>query len=224
MHRKKMLSQKPPMGPTPDELGKILRGAVFASLTSRAVTDSAHGVVDALVEQIVAHEHKRGKRKHARVTKAASHRKAVEGFLGDLLRAQANETAPGWVYHPTAPRSFTRGPVSHRLFKGIVEALAGCEFLERSGGFQQKMDFGSGPSRGKGWATRFRATPKLLKFSGGHGVPVTGAAQHFIAELPRTPLQVREGSESRFRKSAQDAKWSFCLTVGTLCPANQERP
>ena len=30
--------------------------------------------------------------------------------------------------------------------------------------------------------------------------------------------------ESRFRKSAQDDKWSFCLTVGTLCPANQERP
>jgi hypothetical protein len=30
--------------------------------------------------------------------------------------------------------------------------------------------------------------------------------------------------ESWFRKSAQDDKWSFCLTVGTLCPANQERP
>src|SRR3954468_19417058 len=30
--------------------------------------------------------------------------------------------------------------------------------------------------------------------------------------------------ESRFRKFAQDDKWSFCLTAGTLCPANQERP
>jgi hypothetical protein len=30
--------------------------------------------------------------------------------------------------------------------------------------------------------------------------------------------------ESRPRKSAQDDKWSFCLTVGTLCPTNQERP
>jgi len=29
---------------------------------------------------------------------------------------------------------------------------------------------------------------------------------------------------SRSRKSAQDDKWSFCLTAGTLCPANQERP
>jgi len=25
-------------------------------------------------------------------------------------------------------------------------------------------------------------------------------------------------------KSAQDDKWSFCLTAGTLCPANQENP
>ena len=26
------------------------------------------------------------------------------------------------------------------------------------------------------------------------------------------------------RKSEQGDKWSFCLTAGTLCPANQERP
>src|SRR2546423_14667959 len=30
--------------------------------------------------------------------------------------------------------------------------------------------------------------------------------------------------QSRPRKSAQDDKWSFCLTAGTLWPANQERP
>ena len=32
------------------------------------------------------------------------------------------------------------------------------------------------------------------------------------------------GSESWSRKSEQGDKWSFCLTAGTLCPANQERP
>ncbi len=30
--------------------------------------------------------------------------------------------------------------------------------------------------------------------------------------------------QSRSRKSAQDDRWSFCLTAGTLWPANQERP
>ena len=28
------------------------------------------------------------------------------------------------------------------------------------------------------------------------------------------------GKQSRLRKSAQDDKWSFCLTAGTLCPTN----
>ncbi len=29
--------------------------------------------------------------------------------------------------------------------------------------------------------------------------------------------------QSRPQESEQDDKWSFCLTAGTLCPANQER-
>jgi hypothetical protein len=30
-------------------------------------------------------------------------------------------------------------------------------------------------------------------------------------------------TQSRPQESEQDDKWSFCLTAGTLCPANQER-
>jgi high-affinity nickel-transport protein len=32
------------------------------------------------------------------------------------------------------------------------------------------------------------------------------------------------GYQSRPQESEQEGKWSFCLTAGTLCPANQERP
>ena len=32
-----------------------------------------------------------------------------------------------------------------------------------------------------------------------------------------------EVGQSRSRKSAQKDKWSFCLTAGTVVPANQER-
>jgi hypothetical protein len=35
--------------------------------------------------------------------------------------------------------------------------------------------------------------------------------------------EAEPNGESRLRKSAQDDKWSFCLTAGTLCPTNQER-
>ena len=54
--------------------------------------------------------------------------------------------------------------------------------------------------------------------------------KEFVAEvLPENAamLKVFEKSEvevkSRPQESEQDNKWSFCLTAGTLCPANQER-
>ena len=57
------------------------------------------------------------------------------------------------------------------------------------------------------------------------------AAQKISAYIPRTGMDGMLPApsiglvvdESWFRKSAQGDKWSFCLTAGTLCPANQER-
>ena len=40
----------------------------------------------------------------------------------------------------------------------------------------------------------------------------------------RILIYPEDALKSWSRKSGQDAKWSFCLTAGTLCPANQERP
>jgi hypothetical protein len=40
---------------------------------------------------------------------------------------------------------------------------------------------------------------------------------------PQQKLESAGITQSRLRKSAQDDKWSFCLTAGTLCPTNQER-
>src|SRR5436190_14731672 len=40
----------------------------------------------------------------------------------------------------------------------------------------------------------------------------------------RGQLEFIPSKQSRSRKSAQGDKWSFCLTAGTLWPANQERP
>src|SRR6516225_2669436 len=37
-------------------------------------------------------------------------------------------------------------------------------------------------------------------------------------------LQAACFPEKWFRNFAQDDKWNFCLTAGTLVPANQERP
>jgi hypothetical protein len=42
-------------------------------------------------------------------------------------------------------------------------------------------------------------------------------------KTPSNPTHSGSYIESRLQKSAQDDKWSFCLTAGTLCPTNQER-
>ena len=36
-------------------------------------------------------------------------------------------------------------------------------------------------------------------------------------------IDAAEKVRAGLRESEQDDKWSFCLTTGTLCPANQER-
>jgi hypothetical protein len=36
-------------------------------------------------------------------------------------------------------------------------------------------------------------------------------------------LHLTNDGESRPQESERDDKWSFCLTAGTLCPANQEK-
>ena len=45
-------------------------------------------------------------------------------------------------------------------------------------------------------------------------------SQETLAEMVGT---TRSGVQSRPQESGQDVKWSFCLTGGTRCPANQER-
>ena len=43
---------------------------------------------------------------------------------------------------------------------------------------------------------------------------------YFEGMVREALLRTIRPMESRLRKSAQDDKWSFCLTTGTLCPAN----
>ena len=53
----------------------------------------------------------------------------------------------------------------------------------------------------------------------------TAYSYRIHALLMRTCVEVEANfKESWSRKSEQGDKWSFCLTAGTLCPANQERP
>ena len=50
------------------------------------------------------------------------------------------------------------------------------------------------------------------------------AGLNILAHQENEWVYLMGNAKSRSRESAQDDKWNFCLTAGTLCPANQERP
>jgi hypothetical protein len=60
-----------------------------------------------------------------------------------------------------------------------------------------------------------RSLDSTKKKASNLGMPLGVAVRWTDGELRR---------QSWSRKSEQGDKWSFCLTAGTLCPANQEKP
>ena len=71
------------------ELVEQLSNARYASLTSRAVTDAARGIIDRLMEDLERREEYHKSRKNKRSKKAAfAVRRTMEGFVGDLLRPE----------------------------------------------------------------------------------------------------------------------------------------
>jgi hypothetical protein len=190
-----------------------LRDASYAVLNCRAVTDNAHALVSALYERVTTHEKTTGKRENARVKKADAYKKAIEGFVGDLLLAQTREKGGGWVYRSTKRESFTGEAVSYRHFKRLLDSLVDSNLIEMKKGFQPRIKFsdsdGGGAMASRSWAPRFRAKQSLLKLAEQHGVQPSEAAQHFIKELPKEPLQVRARSVREGRRKIKGAliKW-----------------
>jgi hypothetical protein len=167
--------------------GAVLRAAEFAALTSRAVTDNARALVDKVHELVIGAG---ARKRHRGPRKAFEFKRALEAFLGDLMRAAGREVP--WVYRGGSQRHFTADVVSYRDFKAIRTALRSSRLIEEAAAVQFWSPFGAG----RGWATRFRATPRLIRMAAECGVLVADARDHFIKELPKNPL-VRRGGSTR---------------------------
>ena len=178
------------------ELANKLINARYASLTSRAVTDAARELVDRLIELAEMREEYRKSRKNKRSKKSRYNlRRATEGLVGDLLRAQQDENSGGWVYRSLKANSFSGENVSYRNFLLVLNGLG--DFVERKVGYQAWSDgFDPGgprlPLRGK--ATRFRATSLFIQYCSDCGVDVAEIGDHFIQDLPQHPLAKNAGS------------------------------
>jgi hypothetical protein len=173
-----------------------LQDATYVALNCKVVTEEARKLTDTLCDHITATELRLEKRQYKRgAKKAAQLRTAVEGFVADLLRAQASGN--GWVYRPKRPESFTGEPISHRTFTTITEMLISGGLVATKLGFQDAVQWEpGGPKLGyRRFATRFRATKALLDLCAEHGVKPGDVDHHFLLPLPEHPLQRRAASK-----------------------------
>ena len=145
----------------------VLRRAPKAELARRAMTDEANSAVDKLCELIADEELRRSRKNKRRKKTQAGFRRAAETFLGDLLVAQRRELSEGWTWRVTHRKHFTGREVTYANFKNVRDGLLALGMIEETKPVQDVVGFdgGDGPAFAKGWAPRFRATEKLLKFT-----------------------------------------------------------
>jgi hypothetical protein len=162
--------------------------ALYAALDCRAQSDQARALVDAVVSLVTEHEHATGTRTNKRSKKVSDLRIAVEGFLANLLKAQAVPESHGYVYRAVRPGNFTECAVSYRVLMTAEDLLQTYKGWQSwSDGFDALL-----PSIRK--ATRFRATQRLLDLSASHGIQPKEFHFHFLLPLPENPLQLRATS------------------------------
>lgn len=185
--------------PTQEEL----QAATNATLRAHATSDEAKALVARLVAMTNEHALAVGIRKNKRNKTAERLEYATGAFLANLLRAQSSELSSKWVYRSMYAKGFSGAAVSYRTFKLLVEGLTGLALLDQIAGHKVADQPGD---RGK-YAARFRATPALLRFCGGHGVEPMKALDHFKFEydLPKEPLELRARKVGSFYSDTKQA-------------------
>ncbi len=167
---------------TSPELADELRYAPLANLKGRAISAVAAALVSHLSDVYPRTTKKATRSNKPRKLKPQVHG-AIGAFLADLLMAQGNEDGAGWLRLSLAKNDFEKpNPVSYRMFDGLRTSWKAAGLIDEHAGYPGKLGFGN-PGPVFGSMTRFRATPKLLKISEGHGVLVTDVQDHFYIEF-----------------------------------------
>jgi hypothetical protein len=168
-----------------------LRDATFASLEGRAITEASHALVGVVFEQVL-HYLARAEANGAAKTNRRKLKLAVAAFLLDLLSANCK-----WVYRSLKRDGFTGGPVSANSFVALQEAFRELGLVEHRPAVHQFTDgFDGSPQAlvSKRWASRYRATDKLIALAAEHRITSENVLDHFDYGLPKEPLQKRAAS------------------------------
>jgi hypothetical protein len=120
---------------------------------------------------------------------------AIERFVGDLLRARADNSATGRIYHPLGKTSFEGDPVNYDVFMGVLEGFQALGFVGHEKGRTRYRQTGLWPGHSvtmPGRASRFWGTAKLIEFVEPYGIRLDNVGDHFKPEPPSNPLVLRD--------------------------------
>jgi hypothetical protein len=168
-----------------------LRDATFASLEGHAITEASQALTEAVNEQVL-HHLARAEASGAAKTNRKKLKVALAAFLADLLSANGK-----WVYRSLKRDGFTGGPVGGNSFIPLQEAFRELGLVEHRPAVHQWTDGFDGSPQGlvsKRWASRYRATDKLIALAAEHGINSENVLDHFDYGLPKEPLQKRAAS------------------------------
>ncbi len=171
-----------------------LQAATYASLRAHATSERAKALVAKLASMVEDQTIKSGLRKKKRKETAGKLDYATGAFLADLLRPLDADEPNGWVYRSLKKTAFTGATVTRRTFEQLYEGLKGLAFLDHVPGHKVAKDRYEDRTQ---YASRFRATPALLRFCTEQGVEPTKARDHFEFEydLPKHPVEKRARKE-----------------------------
>lgn len=193
----------------PDEPEAALKDAPRLFLTRRAATPEAEALVDALWEPLWAVSDRQNRPRSP--VRIADHRRAVAALIGGLLaqyHAGQPEAHQGWGYVLKGRRHFTRHSVlngdhvSYHQFDWAFRALHAAGLMDVKASHRHFFTSGAAAAagatvkHGKQFATRVRATARLIDSTQAGGITVEAVADHFPVSEDATvnyaPITIRE--------------------------------
>ncbi|WP_116599857.1 hypothetical protein [Primorskyibacter marinus] len=175
------------------DMGKVLRKAGKAHLSWTVISEEAEQFVQDLFDLTQSHEMVKGNRKRPRNRDQIKIFKAcLATWAAALIRHSQNADAQGYLFSPSCQDNTKGTCMTDRGFRSICETWRDLGLHQDRKAFQQAEVFEGDKIKGKRWAKRYRATPKLLDMAAIYSIHPDTLDQHFCTNLERfKPLRLR---------------------------------
>ncbi|QFU07941.1 hypothetical protein PARPLA_02231 [Rhodobacteraceae bacterium THAF1] len=145
------------------DIGSVLEEASRAELNATAVSDTARELISMMLDRTIEFEleNKLKSRKPKPKDREGLYR-TIESFTCDLILGQGHIASAGFIFRPVG-RNFEPTRTTKKLFERIRRTWQVMGLIEERPGFQYTEDFEGPTDQIIKRATRFRATPQLVR-------------------------------------------------------------